>query len=257
LNSSPAKHQLLSTDLEYFILLNAYFFVRRSLDQLYVVFTAPDGHEIAEYKDDIEAWIDGLRRAPEIARVDAGVIDRSRDFGWLADRQLLVLRGHQLDEALKRLTADGMKDAVVARRELLSMPSADVADLVRQDPAGLFDLLRESLGGAQSRFALGVSADGYVSQDGRSRLIIARPKRPPYDNAFSRALDARLRSLETSAPAAARAEASDDDEPRPPMHVLRLRSMECSSSRTGTCNEWLTWSRQQHCSLCVDRRDMR
>ena len=62
-----------------------------SLDQLYVVFTAPDGHAISEYDDEIDAWVDGLRGAPEIARVDAGVVDRTRDFGWLADRQLLVL----------------------------------------------------------------------------------------------------------------------------------------------------------------------
>ncbi len=188
-----------------------------SLDQLYVVFTAPDGHAISEYTDDVDAWVEGLRRAAEIARVDAGVADRSRDFGWLADHQLLMLRGRYLDEALKRLTPEGMREAVAARRELLSMPSADVAAMVRQDPAGLFDLLRDSLGGPQSRFALGVGADGYVSQDRRSRLVIARPKQPPYDNAFSRALDARLRALEASAPAGAHDEL--DDEPRPPMRV--------------------------------------
>jgi predicted RND superfamily exporter protein len=190
-----------------------------SLDQLYVVFTAPDGHAIPEFRDDVDTWIGELRRAPEIARVDAGVVDRTRDFGWLADHQLLVLRDRVLDEALHRLTPEGMRTAVAARRELLTVPSPDVADLVRQDPAGLFDLLRESLGGAQSRFAIGVSADGYVTQDGRSRLVIARPKRPPYDNEFSRALDARLRAIAISAGAAARAHASEDDEPRPPVQV--------------------------------------
>jgi uncharacterized protein len=190
-----------------------------SLDQLYVVFTAPDGHTISEYSDEIDVWVDGLRRAPEIARVDAGVVDRTRDFGWLADHQLLVLHGRLLDEALHRLTPDGMRAAVTARRELLTVPSPEVADLVRQDPAGLFDLLRDSLGGAQPRFGAGISTDGYVTEDGHSRLVIGRPKRPPYDNAFSRALDARLRELDVSARAAARAHASDDDERRPPLLV--------------------------------------
>ena len=32
-----------------------------SLDQLYVVFTAPDGYPIADYSDRIDAWIDQLR----------------------------------------------------------------------------------------------------------------------------------------------------------------------------------------------------
>ena len=73
-----------------------------SLDQLYVVFTAPDGHSISEYDDQIAAWVDGVRGAPEIARVDAGIVDRTRDFGWLADRQLLVLHDRYLHEALDR-----------------------------------------------------------------------------------------------------------------------------------------------------------
>ena len=190
-----------------------------SLDQLYVVFTAPDGHAISEFGDAIDAWIDALRRAPEIAGVDAGVVDRTRDFGWLADHQLLVLHGHVLDEALRRLTPEGMQSAVAARRELLTVPSPDVADLVRQDPAGLFDLLRESLGGMQARVAIGANSDGYVTKDGRSRLVIARPKRPPYDNEFSRALDARLRAIQASAVMASRVHASEDDEQRPPLQV--------------------------------------
>ena len=39
-----------------------------SLDQLYVVFTAPDDHTIGDYEDEIDAWIEALRAAPEIER---------------------------------------------------------------------------------------------------------------------------------------------------------------------------------------------
>jgi predicted RND superfamily exporter protein len=191
-----------------------------TLDQLYVVFSAPEGHAISEYRDDIDAWADGLRAAPEIARVDAGVVDRTRDFGWLADRQLLVLHDHYLDDALRRLSPEGMLAAMAARRDLLAVPSADIAELVRQDPAGVLDLLREAVGGTQPGMTMGVSADGYVTKDGRRRLLIARPKRPPYDAEFSRALDARLRDITAStASLAAKARESGDDEPRPPMQV--------------------------------------
>ena len=57
-----------------------------TLDQLYVVCTAADGHTIDEYRDEIAVWVEQLRAAPEIATVDTGTIDRSRDFGWLAGR---------------------------------------------------------------------------------------------------------------------------------------------------------------------------
>ena len=192
-----------------------------SLDQLYVVFTAPDGRGIGDYADEIGAWIARLREAPEIARVDAGVVDRDRDFGWLADHELLLLGGRSLEQALHRLSVDGMPAAVAARRDLLTVPSEEVAQLVRQDPAGLFDLLRDAIAGAQTGIAIGVSADGYLTKDGRSRLVIARPRRPPYDAEFSRALDARLQQIAASTreAAAAAARENPDEEPLPPLHV--------------------------------------
>ena len=173
-----------------------------SLDHLYVVFTAPDGSAIADYSDRIDTWTHQLRGAPEIDRVDAGVPDRLRDFGWLADRQLLLLDERRLERALDRLRPDGLNAAVAKARELLTLPAPSVADLVRHDPAGLYELTREAFGG---RPPIAASESGYVTPDGSSRLIIAHPSRPPYDADFSRALDARLRIIaaeqsETSLP---------------------------------------------------------
>ena len=91
-----------------------------------------------------------------------------------------------------------MGAAVAARRELLTVPSADVAALIRQDPIGLFDLLRDTLGGAQRGLNMGVGRRRLRRPDGRARLVMARPTRPPYDGAFSRALAARLDSIRTT-----------------------------------------------------------
>ncbi len=190
-----------------------------NLDQLYVIYTAPEGHTISEYSDQVDAWVDALRGAPEIARVDAGVIDRTRDFSWLADRQLLLLPPTALDEALKRFTPEGMTPAVAARRELLTVPSADVADLIRQDPIGLFDLLRDALGGAQAGLNIGMGPDGYVTADRRARMIMARPIRPPYDAAFSRELATRLETIRAAVREPADAAPDFGDEPLPPMTV--------------------------------------
>ena len=116
--------------------------------------------------------------------------DESRNVAWLADRQLLLLDERSLDEALERLRPEGLRAAVASRRELLTLPSSTVADLVRHDPAGLFELTQKTFGG---RAPIGIDG-GYVTPDGSSRLVIARPRRPPYDAEFSRALDARLRA---------------------------------------------------------------
>ena len=160
-----------------------------TLDQLYVVFTAPDGYAMSDYRAQVDAWVEQLQNAPEIAAVDIGGVDRSRDFGWLASRQLLLLRGEALGEALQRLEPDGLMRAVAESRQLLTVPSPEVVELVRQDPAGLLTLLQSTLAGAEMQSGPGTMLDGYLTEDGRTRVVMARPRRPPYDSDFSRALD--------------------------------------------------------------------
>ncbi len=92
-----------------------------------------------------------------------GLADPSRNLEWLADRQLLLLRGETLQMALRRFRGERMRAAVASRRELLALPSPSIAQIVRQDPLGLYDLL-----GAQLGEAMGISAanreDGYVTR---------------------------------------------------------------------------------------------
>jgi hypothetical protein len=191
-----------------------------SLDQLYVVFTAPEGYSVGDYSDSIDAWIDALRAAPEIERVDAGTADATRDLQWLADRRLLLLRGNALEEALRRLQPDGLRSAIADSRGLLTVPSPGVADMVRYDPLGLFALVRETLGGGPQGLNLGITTGGYISADSRSRLIIARPRRPPFDSDFSRALDARLHEIEEAVGRDTQALLDEDDaDDRPALEV--------------------------------------
>jgi len=189
-----------------------------SLDDLYIVFSAPPGHAVADYETDVDAWLDALRHAPEIARVDSGTVDTTHDFGWLADRQLLLVRDDSLPAVMSRFGGEGMREAVAARRALLAVPSPAVAEMVRQDPLGLFDVMRAQLGGTQAGLNLGVTEGGYVTKDGRKRLVIAQPVRPPYDAQFSRALFARLDAIRSGI-AAHPVGLEPGDEPPPPLQV--------------------------------------
>ena len=81
-------------------------------------------------------------QTPELRRVDSGRLDGSRDWGWLADRQLLLLSDDQLSEALARLSPEGMRPALAATRELLTIPSPEITALVREDPFRLRELLQ-------------------------------------------------------------------------------------------------------------------
>jgi predicted RND superfamily exporter protein len=188
-----------------------------SLDRLLIVFTAPEGKTAADYNDEIDTWIAALRRTPEIDSVDAGVAGPGRDWAWLGEHALVLMRDAPLDSALARLRPDGMREALAASRQLLSVPSPAIEQLVRQDPLDFFGLLREQLGGARAGFSVGLTEAGYVTPDKRHRLVVAKPKQPPYDTRFSRALRDRLEQLRTSqAAVSAKADAAQS---RPPLDI--------------------------------------
>ncbi len=191
------------------------------VDELYVVLTAPAGHDISEYEDVVDAWGERLKRAPEIGRVDTGRLDETRDLSWLADRRLLLLANDNLARALSRFSGDGLIDAVRGRRAMLAMPSPAIAGMVRQDPLGLYDLFREQLGNAQAGINLGVTEGGYIASDLRSRLLVAKPLQPPFDAEFSQALMTRLDELrrEMSQLAAETGGPAGAEEERPPLQV--------------------------------------
>ena len=135
------------------------------------------------------------------------------DWAWLGDHMLLLMRGTALDSALARLQPAGMTPALAATRQLLSVPSPAVEQIVRQDPLDFFGLLRQQLGGARAGFSVGLTEAGYVTADGRRRLVIVKPRRPPDDTRFSHALNERLEELTRPSQAAVRA-ATNPDRPR-------------------------------------------
>ena len=163
-----------------------------SLDRLLIVFTAPEGRTAADCSEEISGWVSAFRAAPEIESVDAGVAGPDRDWAWLGEHALLLMHGPALDSALARLRPDGMTAALAASRQLLSVPSPTVEQIVRQDPLDFFGLLRDQLGGVRAGFSVGLTEAGYVSPDGRRRLVIAKPRQPPFDTRFSHALLERL-----------------------------------------------------------------
>ncbi|MHB8533736.1 MAG: MMPL family transporter [Solirubrobacteraceae bacterium] len=62
------------------------------------------------------------------------------------------------------------------------------------------------MGQARGFVSFDAAAEGYISPDGHSRLVIVKPKGPPFDTDFCKALFARLAAVE----ATARRQAADD-----------------------------------------------
>ena len=187
-----------------------------SLDRLFVAMTAPEGHAIAEYDGAVARFLARLRGLPELRDVHGGVDDPGRDWSYLLDHRLLLLDPAAAREALDRLERPALDAALADARNRLTVPSADMRELVQRDPLGWLVLVRDRLRSEGLPLGWGGDGHGYVSPDGRSRLVIARPAQPPQNVGFSRRLNARLDAIAAETVADPRDEAGD---PLPPLTI--------------------------------------
>ncbi len=167
-----------------------YLSVFGSFDRVYVVFEAPEGESIDDYAPLVDRYAELLRREPDIARVDTQLFDPGKDWSYVFDHVFMLLGPEATAGALRRLTADDMRDDLSKARERLRLPSPAIKELVRQDPFNYLSLLRERLSAANAFVRIDPAAEGYVSKDGRARLVIATPIHPPFDLTFSRRVKA-------------------------------------------------------------------
>lgn len=187
-----------------------------TFDHIYVLFEVPPGNRTSDVEEFVDRYVEQLRKAPEIVSVDAELFDEVKDWNYLLDRELLLLGSDQVSAALARFDPANMGAELARSRSLLTVSSPEVKAYVQQDPLGLLSLLRDRLGRGRALVDFDPTQKGYVSRDGRSRLVIAKPVRPPFDTAFCKRLFERLARVEA---AARSAPAEADLEAGPPTPV--------------------------------------
>jgi hypothetical protein len=175
-------------------------------DHLYIVFGVPKDVDIQDSAPLVDAYVERLRGLPEIAEVDAGLFDADKDWAYLQDRTFALIGPAATRDALGRFSEQGIRNALLQSRDLLGTPSPDVQRLVQADPLGLLALVRDRLSGDQSFSTIDAGRHGYLSADGRSRLVMATPSRPAFDSEFCRRLFESLAAIETQTRAAVAAD---------------------------------------------------
>src|SRR5262245_20369640 len=101
-----------------------------SLDHLYVVFESPDA--IGSHSDLVDAYVEELRKAPEVESIDAALFEEGKDWTYLYDRELFLLGAAGASEALSRLRPPALDREIAHARDLLQMPSSDIKTMVQQ-----------------------------------------------------------------------------------------------------------------------------
>ena len=187
-----------------------------SLDALYVYVEAPEDGAIADYAEYVDALAGRLRAVPEVTRVDTGLLDPGHDWAYLGDRQLLLLDEPAFAEAVARLEPSRIPEQVRRTRDLVSLPAPEVKALAQRDPLGWFELMGQRLHGVSGVLRIDPTrSDGYVTPDGRARLLIVHPARPPFDTAFARTLLDHVSAAEADTRATFAAQWAADDLPAP------------------------------------------
>ncbi len=191
-----------------------------SLDFVYVLFGAPEGHAIGEYEDFIEEYIAEVKTLPKVAYVEAAFTDSGRDWDYLFDRVLLLLGRESAEAALARFRPENLGAALARTRDALTVPGASMRDAVQRDPLGLLPDLRARFAGNRGFAQFDPAADGYVSVDGRSRLVIVKPTGPAFDADFCRELLGELGEVEGRVRSRiAAAASSGEEDPLPPIGI--------------------------------------
>ncbi|HEV3141176.1 MAG TPA: MMPL family transporter, partial [Vicinamibacterales bacterium] len=178
-----------------------------SLDHLYVVFETAGA--IGDHGELVDRYVEALRRAPEIESVDAQLFEPGKDWSYLSDRELYLLGADGAGAALARFRPPQLDGEIAHARDLLSMPSAQIKALVQQDPLGLLTMLRDRMGREKGVVSFDPTQEGYVSRDGRRRLVVVKPNGAPFDTDFCKALFKRLSAVEATARREAAAEDPD------------------------------------------------
>ena len=168
-----------------------------SLDHLYVVFETAGA--IGDHGELVDRYVEALRRAPEIESVDAQLFEPGKDWSYLSDRELYLLGTDGAAAALARFRSPRLDDEIVHARDSLSIPSPQIKALVQQDPLGLLTMLRDRMGRGKGFVSFDPTEAGYVSGDGRSRLVLVKPNGPPFDTDFCKGLFRRLTAVEAAA----------------------------------------------------------
>src|SRR5712691_4588058 len=79
-----------------------------SLAHLYVVFESADA--ISEHSDLVDAYVEKLRRVPEVQSVDAQLFEPGKDWSYLSDRELYLLGAEGAAAALARFRPPQLED---------------------------------------------------------------------------------------------------------------------------------------------------
>jgi uncharacterized protein len=158
-----------------------------TLDFHVVVLQFPKGADPATYGPLIDGIGERLRASKNIDNATWRVPDPFTVIDKVLPYSMLVLSPEQIEIVARKLSDEGIREAVERNRTLLQTPQSSVVkQFVRMDPFNLLPIYVEKLKRAGGGLNVDFSTGYYVATDQSAAVIIARPKKAAQDLPFSR-----------------------------------------------------------------------
>jgi predicted RND superfamily exporter protein len=191
-----------------------------SVDYLLVVMRIPEGAVLDPYQSFADRLGGSLETLPEMELVSYRLGDPEELLQKFLPKAVLFLDEAGRTELASRLTDEGIQRRVSELRRLLGSPQAvALKRLVKLDPLGVSQIFMPKVGGSRGGLQADFASGYYLSRDHRLMLVLAKPRRPAQDIAFTRALVAGVDRKVEEAIAAWPQLAGDDGPPAPQVRL--------------------------------------
>ncbi|HEX2123888.1 MAG TPA: MMPL family transporter [Thermoanaerobaculia bacterium] len=160
-----------------------------TLDNHVIVIDLPPGSDVHTYDSLVESIAEGYRKSERIEDVQYRIPNPLDFVEIILPRALLFLTPEQLEIVARKLSDEGIREAVERNRTLLQTPqSFALKQLIQYDPFHLAPIFLEKFQSASGGFRIDTTSGYYLSADRTMLLILAKPKRPAQDVPFAKGL---------------------------------------------------------------------
>ena len=165
-----------------------------TIDYLLVAVRVPEGAVLDPYETFVDRLAERLGKVPEIGEVEYRLGDTQELLRSFYPKAVLFLDREGRERLAAKLSDEGIRDQVqeMRRRLFLTPQGMALRELSTLDPFGLADLVLGRLQSSRGSLNVDWTSGYYLSQDHRMLLILAKPKGPPQDIAFTNRLVATV-----------------------------------------------------------------
>jgi predicted RND superfamily exporter protein len=174
-----------------------------SLDTLVILVEARPGQGVEDLQEFADLVAAQVQKCPSIRYVEHKIDTSGPFFAFFRRNQTLFLPPGRLPELEAKFSDRAIRDRVRDNLHQLTGPASFFSkQLLEQDPFQISPLLFEAVLQSKGPLKVDLSGGYYLSKDGNSLLVLARPRRPAQDIAFDKKMMEEVRAAVGQAQAA-------------------------------------------------------